>query len=83
VFVIASLFGLLVVRAGADGATATATEPPFGQEPWGAAGLLLPYGLAGAWLAVRAAWRLGRAVLGGTVAMPFTPAPAVPAGYGR
>src|SRR5690606_24155648 len=36
VFVIAALFGLLVVRAGADGAVGTAAEPPFGQEPWGA-----------------------------------------------
>src|SRR5690606_38769459 len=83
VFVMAALFGRLVGRAGAAGAVGTAAEPPFGQEPWGAAGLLLPYGLAGVWLAVRAVWRLGRAVTGGTVAMPLPPAPAAPAGYAR
>lgn len=83
VFVIASLYGTFVVRAGADGPVEAGGPPPFGDEPWGVAWLLVPYGLAGAWLAVRAVWRLGRAVLGGTVAMPFMAAPASPAWSGR
>src|SRR5690606_28194331 len=78
VFITAATLAVLVLGAGADGAIGPGAAPPFGDERWGTVAVLLPYGLAGLWLVVRSAWRLGRAVLGRPVAGPFL-GPGVPA----
>jgi hypothetical protein len=51
-------------------------EVPVGDDqPWAATGLLIPFGVVGVVLAVRALWRLGRVVFGGHVAGPGSPPP--------
>jgi predicted Ser/Thr protein kinase len=61
---VASLAGL-VVAAGLEGAVDPRVPAPFGaDEPWEAVGLLIPFGLVGLVLIVRAVWRLARAVFG-------------------
>ena len=83
VLAVAAVGGGLVLATGAESKVRGGVAPPFADDPWQVAGLLLPFGVVGIVLLVRSLWRLGRAVLGGAVAGPPLPAPprrSVPAG---
>lgn len=82
VLVPAATLALLIVGAGIDPTVDPAVGPPFGDEPWAAVSVLLPFGVVGLVLIIRSAWRLARAVLGRPVAAPMLaagyPAPPYP-----
>jgi Na+/proline symporter len=67
----AASLAAFVLGAGVDRPVDSAGQPLFGDEPWGAVAVLLPFGVIGLVLIVRSAWRLGRAVLGRPVAAPM------------
>lgn len=71
----AATLAAVVVGTGLEGVEPGAPEPFPGDDPWPAVSLLLPLGLAGLILGVRAVWRLGRAVFGRPVAAPLMAMP--------
>lgn len=77
VLVPAATLALLIVGTGVDPTADSAVGAPFGDEPWAAVSVLLPFGLVGLVLVVRSTWRLGRAAFGRPVAAPM-PAVAYP-----
>jgi hypothetical protein len=84
------LLGIVLVQAAVAGGVVleASVQSQFGDvvadvlvgdgKPWPAAGLLIPFGILGVVLAVRALWRLGRVVFGGHVAGPSRPPPPPP-----
>ena len=80
VLVPAATLALFILAAGVDRTVDPVAGSPFGDEPWGAVVVLLPFGLVGVVLVIRSAWRLARAVFGRPVAAPMLAAgyPASP-----
>ena len=67
----AATLALLILATGVDAATDPTVGTPFGDEPWAAVSVLLPFGVVGLVLIVRSSWRLARAVFGRPVAAPM------------
>jgi predicted Ser/Thr protein kinase len=73
----ATLAGL-VLEVGLEGAVDPEVAAPFGEdEPWAVAAALVPLGVVGVVLIVRAVWRLARVAFGRPVAGPQWPPRAV------
>lgn len=79
----AATLALLILSTGLEATADPAVAAPFGDEPWAAVSVLLPFGVVGLVLIVRSTWRLARAVFGRPVAAPMLaghPAPPHPVG---
>ena len=71
----AATLAAVVVATGLDGVEPGAPSPFPEDDPWPVVAVLLPMGLVGVFLLVRAVWRLGRAVFGRPVAAPLMAMP--------
>ena len=71
----AATLAAVVVATGLEGVEPGAPAPFPGDDPWPAVSPLLPLGVVGLILGVRAVWRLGRAVFGRPVAAPLLAMP--------